>query len=76
MQFTDQSESFVLGYECGLIDSAIKNGDYSSRYIHIKNQVQITEIARLYGFRVVFSRFDDVWSLMQLIRIETEGNSR
>lgn len=50
----DPSPSFVAGYECGMIDQMMKNGEPIDRTVHRINEEQIRRIAHYYDYKIGF----------------------
>ena len=59
--FNDQSESYVHGFEAGMIYQQMLNGDEISQMIHEENQGQIEAIANKLGYKYIVSLLQDGW---------------
>lgn len=50
IRFPDQSESFTLGYEAGLVGAKMERGDPFEMLMHSKNEELIRDMANKYGY--------------------------
>lgn len=50
IKFPDQSESFTLGYEAGIVGIRMESGTSFEMLIHTKNESLIRHMADKYGY--------------------------
>lgn len=62
VSFPDQSESFVLGFECGMIWKAMQDGAAVSMTVHNQNAECLQRMAAHHGYSCSLERYDDTWS--------------
>ena len=53
VRFEDQSESYTLGFEAGMIFAEMQKREPFERLMHAKNLVQIEEMADAMGYGLV-----------------------
>lgn len=51
ISFPDQSESFCLGYEAGLIHAAMERGEPIERTVHTANLEMIARVAKHFDYK-------------------------
>jgi hypothetical protein len=73
MPFLDESETFVLGFECGQIWQMLTDGEvFNGRLIHTQNTEQIKMICEAHGAPFSISYCDDTWSNLTVSSIGEE----
>lgn len=63
MTFIDQSESFALGFECGLMWQKMDAGESFTKYVfHRKNEKEVEKMCRRFHYRYLLIFLNDEWS--------------
>ena len=67
MSFLDESETYVLGFECGQLWEKISNGEVmEDRAIHTKNKQQIIMMCESFGCDFEITDYDEEWCFLTI----------
>lgn len=70
MPFTDGSEAFTNGFECGQIWEMLKNGEsITDRYVHVENRKQIEMICEFYkaDYLIMDCPLTEYWVVLNVL---------
>lgn len=63
MEFIDESNSFVLGFECGMIWKLLRSKDKILKHpVHLENSAQIQMICDFYNVKCTITPTADIWA--------------
>ncbi len=77
ISFTDQSESFVNGFEAGMYYQIMSSGQSCisrDQPIHVANKDIITAMAKVFGYACNWVPYDDTYTFVTLIKLEYSQN--
>lgn len=67
MPFLDESETFVLGFECGQTWQRVQDGEtFEGTLIHTKNVEQIKMICNTFLCNYVIEKLCENWSVLNV----------
>jgi hypothetical protein len=65
--FLDETESFTLGFECGIIWSKLeKEEEITNQLIHLKNKEQIMLLCANFSLFANVERYCDEWGYLSV----------
>lgn len=64
--FKDESETFTLGFECGMLWERIKEGEKFTQPVHAKNIEQIESICEAFSVEFRIERVNEEWAHLEI----------